>query len=184
MAGEQSCGTFTRVHGETDALRERARAVVERVEQLEPAAAPSLPNAWLDRQRHRRAVAAGARHAFAFRSPMSARNLATLAATVAGNLYDLGEVTGLRLDRVRLPGGVSARALPLPRAGHRGHPRADRRGARGRWSARSSSRMSGCRPRTPRRWWRRCARRGSISSRMTRSARTRTTRRSRRAFRR
>ena len=24
MAGEQSCGTFTRVHGETDELRERA----------------------------------------------------------------------------------------------------------------------------------------------------------------
>jgi len=27
LAGEQSCGTFTRVEGETDALRERARAV-------------------------------------------------------------------------------------------------------------------------------------------------------------
>ena len=28
MAGEQSCGTFTRVEGETDELRARARAQV------------------------------------------------------------------------------------------------------------------------------------------------------------
>ena len=32
LAGEQSCGTFARVEGETDALRERARANVESVE--------------------------------------------------------------------------------------------------------------------------------------------------------
>src|SRR5262249_26914182 len=30
-------------------------------------------------------------------------NLATLAAVVAGNLYDLGEVTGLRLETLALP---------------------------------------------------------------------------------
>ena len=35
LAGEQSCGTFTRVEGETDALRERARATVESVELLD-----------------------------------------------------------------------------------------------------------------------------------------------------
>ena len=50
MAGEQSCGTFTRVEGETDALRERARADVTRVEELAPAPVPSLPNAWLARK--------------------------------------------------------------------------------------------------------------------------------------
>ena len=32
MAGEQSCGTFVRVQGETEQLRERARAVVVSVE--------------------------------------------------------------------------------------------------------------------------------------------------------
>jgi ribulose-bisphosphate carboxylase large chain len=40
-------------------------------------------------------------------------NLATLAATLGGNLYDLGEVTGLRLEAVRLPGAYRRRfALP------------------------------------------------------------------------
>ena len=36
MAGEQSCGTFARVEGETDALRERARATVVAIEELPP----------------------------------------------------------------------------------------------------------------------------------------------------
>ncbi len=45
MAGEQSSGTFTRVAGETDELRSRTRAVVRRIEELESAAEPSLPNA-------------------------------------------------------------------------------------------------------------------------------------------
>ena len=36
MAGEQSCGTFTRVEGETDELRRRARATVEQIDELEP----------------------------------------------------------------------------------------------------------------------------------------------------
>ena len=44
MAGEQSCGTFKRVHGETDELRERARANVEAIEELESAPCPSLPH--------------------------------------------------------------------------------------------------------------------------------------------
>ncbi len=49
MAGEQSCGTFTRVAGETDALRARARATVESVERVGEASRASLPNAFLDR---------------------------------------------------------------------------------------------------------------------------------------
>jgi ribulose-bisphosphate carboxylase large chain len=113
MAGEQSCGTFTRVHGETDALRDRARANVERIEGLEPAATPSLPNAWLDRR-----GTAGpwrrARVTLSFPIANVGANLATLAATVAGNLFDLGEVTGLRLEAMRLPAAYRAR-FPLPR---------------------------------------------------------------------
>ncbi|MEO6293370.1 MAG: ribulose 1,5-bisphosphate carboxylase, partial [Burkholderiaceae bacterium] len=50
LAGEQSCGTFTRVEGETDALRERARATVESVELLDVAPMPSLPNGWMQRR--------------------------------------------------------------------------------------------------------------------------------------
>ena len=50
MAGEQSSGTFVRVANETDALRARSRARVLRIEELEPAAQPSLHSAWLARQ--------------------------------------------------------------------------------------------------------------------------------------
>lgn len=112
MAGEQSCGTFTRVEGETDALRERARATVTAIEELPPAEAPSLPNAWLSRKKiagaYRRA-----RVTISFPVANVGANLATLAATVAGNLYDLGEVTGLRLDTIRLPAAFRTRfALP------------------------------------------------------------------------
>src|SRR2546426_3620462 len=45
MAGEQSTGTFTRVPGETDELRERFAARLESVEELESVSSPSLPGA-------------------------------------------------------------------------------------------------------------------------------------------
>jgi ribulose-bisphosphate carboxylase large chain len=105
LAGEQSCGTFTRVDGETDALRQRARATVETVELLDVAERPSLPNGWMQRrglfdqlQRWQRA-----RLRVSFPVANVGANLPTLAATVSGNLYDLGEVTGLRLEALKLP---------------------------------------------------------------------------------
>jgi ribulose-bisphosphate carboxylase large chain len=115
MAGEQSCGTFTRVEGETDALRERARATVVAIEELPPSATPSLPNAWLARKN----IAGPYRHArvtISFPVANVGANLATLAAMVAGNLYDLGEVTGLRLDTIRLPAAFRKR-FALPKQG-------------------------------------------------------------------
>ncbi len=108
MAGEQSCGTFTRVHGETDELRERARAVVEAVQELEPAAQPSLPNALLER-RGTPGPWRRARIRLSFPVANVGANLPTLASTVSGNLYDLGEVTGLRLESMQLPARYRAR---------------------------------------------------------------------------
>ncbi|SEP83205.1 ribulose-bisphosphate carboxylase large chain [Faunimonas pinastri] len=103
MAGEQSCGTFTRVHGETDELRQRARATVEAVEtDPTPVDVPSLPNAWLDRKQ----VTGPWRRAhirISFPVANVGTNLPSLAATVGGNLFDLGEVTGLRLETLTLP---------------------------------------------------------------------------------
>ena len=115
LAGEQSCGTFTRVEGETDALRERARATVESVELLEVAEQPSLPNGWMQRrgmfdrpQRWQRA-----RLRVSFPVANVGANLPTLAATVSGNLFDLGEVTGLRLESLKLPASYR-RQFDLP----------------------------------------------------------------------
>jgi ribulose-bisphosphate carboxylase large chain len=115
MAGEQSCGTFTRVHGESDALRARARATVERIEPLGEADAPSLPNAWLERRGTGGPYRRG-RITLSFPPANIGANLPTLAATLCGNLYDLGEVTGLRLDAVRLPAAYRRR-FPLPAQG-------------------------------------------------------------------
>jgi len=115
MAGEQSCGTFARVEGETDALRARARASVEAITALESASAPSLPNAWLER----RGTRGPWRRAFvdiAYPVANIGANLPTLAATVAGNLYDLGEVTGLRLESMQVPASYRAR-FDLPALG-------------------------------------------------------------------
>lgn len=115
MAGEQSCGTFVRVQGETDQLRNRARAVVLSVTELAAAPVPSLPNAWLQRQQisgpWRRA-----RVRIAFPIDNIGANLPTLAATVAGNLFDLGEVTGLRLLSLTLPPAYRQR-FDMPRHG-------------------------------------------------------------------
>ncbi|RZJ06564.1 MAG: ribulose 1,5-bisphosphate carboxylase, partial [Acidovorax sp.] len=118
LAGEQSCGTFTRVEGETDALRERARATVDSVELLDVAPAPSLPNGWMQRrgmfetpQTWQRA-----RLRVSFPCDNIGPNLPTLAATVSGNLYDLGEVTGLRLESMKLSAAYRAQ-FDMPRHG-------------------------------------------------------------------
>lgn len=115
IAGEQSCGTFVRVRGETDDLRARARASVESIEALETVATPSLASAWLDRRGvtgpfHR------ARIRVSFPIANVGVNLANLATIVGGNLFDLGELTGLRLERLDLP-GTYRRAYALPRHG-------------------------------------------------------------------
>jgi ribulose-bisphosphate carboxylase large chain len=115
LAGEQSSGTFVRVAGESDELRARSRATVERIEELEPASAPSLPNALLERQR-RTGPWRRARVTVSFPLANIGVNLPTLAATVAGNLYDLGEATGVRLEHLALPPAYRAR-FERPRHG-------------------------------------------------------------------
>ena len=102
LAGEQSSGTFVRVAGETDALRQRSRAIVHALHELEPLPAPSLPSAWLQRQ-HLGGPWRRARIEVDFPLANIGRNLPTLAATVAGNLFDLGETTGLRLEHLSMP---------------------------------------------------------------------------------
>jgi ribulose-bisphosphate carboxylase large chain len=115
MAGEQSCGTFTRVEGETDELRERARANVIAIRDLGEIAQPSVRSSWLDRKG---LSASSRRGEVVVRFPVAnvGVNLSTLAATVAGNLFDLGEVTGLRLESLKLPGAYR-KQYALPRHG-------------------------------------------------------------------
>lgn len=115
LAGEQSSGTFVRVAGESDALRARSRATVDRIDELAPAPAPSLPSAWLERQ-GRGGPWRRARVTVSFPLANLGANLPTLAATVAGNLYDLGETTGVRLEHLTLPAAYRNR-FERPRHG-------------------------------------------------------------------
>jgi ribulose-bisphosphate carboxylase large chain len=115
LAGEQSSGTFVRVAGESDALRARSRATVDSIELLEPLAAPSLPSAWLARH-HPAGPWQRARIRVSFPLANIGRNLPTLWATLAGNLYDIGETTGVRLEHVQIPPEFRAR-FERPRHG-------------------------------------------------------------------
>lgn len=112
MAGEQSSGTFVRVAGETDELRARAAAEVLSVDELDEMSAPTLASAYLDRQGAPGPVRR-ARVRIGFPTGNIGRNLPTLAATVSGNLYDIGEITGLKLMDVSIPAAYRAR-YPMP----------------------------------------------------------------------
>jgi ribulose-bisphosphate carboxylase large chain len=118
LAGEQSSGTFVRVANESEDLKALTRATVETIEELEPLSEPSLPNALLSRQ-GRQGPWRRARVTVSFPPANIGRNLPTLAATLAGNLYDLGETTGLRLEHIDLPLEFRNR-FERPRHGVRG----------------------------------------------------------------
>ncbi len=103
IAGEQSSGTFVSVPGETRELKQRFGAKVERVTSLGSVETPSLP---------------GSKGPAAKDSPLAYRrgevtisfplhnfgpSLPNLLATVAGNLYELQELSGIRLLDLALP---------------------------------------------------------------------------------
>ncbi len=118
MAGEQSTGTFVAVPGETVRLRERFGARVERVTLGDTVATPALPGAQTPRgsqaPRYTRAEVV-----LSWPLENVGPSLPNLLATVAGNLFELREVSGLRLMDLELPGAF-AEAYPGPRFGVQG----------------------------------------------------------------
>lgn len=114
IAGEQSSGTFIAVPGETPELRERASARVERLEVVGEADAPSLPSAGKPGERHRR-VRLDLSWPLANLGP----SLPNLLATIAGNLFELKQVSGLRILDLSLPAAF-ARAYHGPGFGIEG----------------------------------------------------------------
>ena len=97
LAGEQSSGTFVRIPGETSELKERSGARVEAITPLPPPDTPSLPGAKTG------ARLARARATLSWPLDNVGPDLPNLMATVAGNLFELQEVSGLRLVDIRLP---------------------------------------------------------------------------------
>jgi len=108
MAGEQSTGTFVRVPGETDALREAHAARVEDLVELGEVAAPSLPGSGLPKGGGdgRRRVA---RVVLSWPLANFGPSLPNLLATVAGNLSELRAFSGLKLVDLSLPPEFLAR---------------------------------------------------------------------------
>src|SRR4051794_22400153 len=105
MAGEQSSGTFVAVPGETAELKARAAARVESIRVLEDAPAPSLPVA---RPMSETGPWRRARLTLSWPLDNIGPSLPNLLATVAGNLWELRQLTGLRLLDLRLPSAFAA----------------------------------------------------------------------------
>jgi len=103
MAGEQSTGTFVRVPGETDELRERYAARVEQIIELGSVDVPSLPGSGLPKNHAGAAVRRTAEVTLSWPIENMGPSLPNLLATVAGNLFELKPFSGLKLLDVVLP---------------------------------------------------------------------------------
>jgi len=103
IAGEQSSGTFVSIPGETNELKERFGAQVVRIEPLDTVAAPSLPGSKAPRSDAGRTQYRRGRVVISFPLHNFGPSLPNLLATVAGNLYELQEVSGVRLVDLELP---------------------------------------------------------------------------------
>lgn len=117
MAGEQSSGTFVKVPGETPELLAAHGARVENLEVLENVESPSLPGSKAPKDGSggiRRAVVT-----LSFPFENIGPSLTTLFTTVAGNLFELGAFSGLKLIDIEVP-AVYAQAYPLPAFGAAG----------------------------------------------------------------
>jgi ribulose-bisphosphate carboxylase large chain len=116
IAGEQSSGTFVSVPGETSELKERFGAQVQSIEPLETVDAPSLPGSKPPRAPGARTEYRRGRVVISFPFHNFGPSIPTLLGTVAGNLYELQELSGIRLEALELPPAFAER-YPGPRFG-------------------------------------------------------------------
>jgi ribulose-bisphosphate carboxylase large chain len=113
MAGEQSTGTFLKLESEDDPVVQRQAARVETLVEVGDTTEPSLPNATAVKfgKSYRRAEVT-------LSWPMESigPSLQNLMATVAGNLFELKQLSGIRLKSISLPSTFVA-AHPGPAFG-------------------------------------------------------------------
>ena len=119
LAGEQSSGTFVAVPGETIELKQKYGARVERIYELEPASQPSLPGSKLPKAAGSSPVYRRGRVVVSFPLHNFGPSLPSLLSTVAGNLYELQELSGIRLEDIELPDAFAQR-YPGPAFGVEG----------------------------------------------------------------
>lgn len=96
MAGEQSSGTFLKIPNEDAELKARSAAVVETITPLETVSTPSLPGAMtpqgVSSPKWQRAQVT-----ISWPLANMGTSLPNLLATIAGNLFELQQFSGLRL---------------------------------------------------------------------------------------
>lgn len=113
IAGEQSSGTFVALPNETPELKARSGARVERLDVLETVGAPSLPGGMRSDTYTRCTLE------LSWPIENFGASLPNLMSTIAGNLFELRQVSGLRLTGLRLPDSFAA-AYPGPAFGIEG----------------------------------------------------------------
>ncbi|WP_326627738.1 RuBisCO large subunit C-terminal-like domain-containing protein [Nonomuraea fuscirosea] len=106
IAGEQSTGTFVSVAGETDELRARHSAVVLGMTEIPAPIGEALPGARGSGPLHAALVRIG------FPLDNTGPSLTNLFPVVAGNLYELRELAGLKLVDLELPDAFGRAYLP------------------------------------------------------------------------
>lgn len=116
IAGEQSSGTFVSVPGETEELKARSRAKVTRITRLASADAPSLPGSRPPKGHTGSPKYQRAEVTVEFPFANIGANLPTLLATICGNLYELAELSGIKLLDLELPAAFAQR-YPGPQFG-------------------------------------------------------------------
>src|SRR5690606_14958535 len=97
LAGEQSSGTFVSVPGETDELKERFAAKVERIEILDSVSEPAIPGLMGKGQYTRANVE------ISWSIENFGYNLPAMVSTLQGNLYEITQFTGLKLMDLEVP---------------------------------------------------------------------------------
>jgi ribulose-bisphosphate carboxylase large chain len=108
IAGEQSSGTFVAVPGETQELKQVYGARVESITPQERVTTPSLPGSKAPKSVGTPEYTRGlARISFPLHN--IGPSLPGLMSTVAGNLYELQELSGVRLVDVELPHAFAER---------------------------------------------------------------------------
>ncbi|MGI8990650.1 MAG: ribulose-bisphosphate carboxylase large subunit family protein [Bryobacteraceae bacterium] len=110
MAGEQSSGTFVSVPGETPELMERHAARVESIDLLDNTSVPSLPGGKIGPVYRRAHVR------LSWPLENTGHSLPNVLSTVAGNLFELAQFSGLRLLDVQFPASF-ATVHPGPQFG-------------------------------------------------------------------
>ncbi|WMY11797.1 ribulose-bisphosphate carboxylase large subunit family protein [Paraburkholderia phenoliruptrix] len=110
IAGEQSSGTFVALPGETPELKARSGARVERLDILAHRERPSLSGGTASNRYTQCALE------LSWPIENFGASLPNLMSTIAGNLFELRQVSGLRLTALRLPPSFAA-AYPGPAFG-------------------------------------------------------------------